>query len=85
MYYTLKIETRKNSDFFFYSDYSRVEDNLMFEHYNLESSGGGVFDLLLLENSWTHTQECEDLLSQDLYLLEIQFLPMIQQSFSRAH
>ena len=36
---------------FFYSDYSRVEDNLMFEHYNLESSGGGVFDLLLLENS----------------------------------
>ena len=51
MYYTLKIETRKNSDFFFYSDYSRVEDNLMFEHYNLESSVGGVFDLLLLENS----------------------------------
>ena len=84
MYYTLKIETRKNSDFFFYSDYSRVEDNLMFEHNNLESCGG-VFDLLLLENSWTHTQECEDLLSQDLYLLEIQFLPMIQQSFSRAH
>ena len=34
--------------FFLFRLYSRVEDNLMFEHYNLESSGGVVFDFFCL-------------------------------------